>query len=119
MRDVTGANYECVRSAWPQGNFEPPEGEFQRPSVPRTTAASVPSVRERKRRKQCNPQWDCRLMRLLAKSNRARRKRPSPKSSDWSVGIPWNDRFRLPRCLEVMEIIGVQDESLNSGGAAT
>jgi hypothetical protein len=25
MSDVTGANCECVRNAWPQGNFGPPE----------------------------------------------------------------------------------------------
>jgi hypothetical protein len=25
MSDVTGAHCECVRNAWPQGNFGPPE----------------------------------------------------------------------------------------------
>src|SRR6266446_2336759 len=64
----TGANCACVRNAWPQGNFEPPE-ELQRPSAPRATAPSFPSGRERKRAKQCNPQQDRRLIRLLAQSN--------------------------------------------------
>jgi len=35
----TGANCECVRNAWPQGNFEPPEESsnglrYREPALP-------------------------------------------------------------------------------------
>jgi len=55
MRDVTGANCEVRPQRLTSGELWTTRGELQRPSVPRATAASFPSVRERKRGKQYNP----------------------------------------------------------------
>ena len=54
MTDVTGANCELRPQRLTSGEPWTTREELQRPSVPRATAASFPSVQERKRGKQSN-----------------------------------------------------------------
>jgi hypothetical protein len=83
MRDVYRRELRVRPQRLASGGIESPEESSNGLRCRELTAACAPSVGERRRGRQSNLKLNCFLMRLLAKSTRARRRRPALRSA-WS-----------------------------------